>query len=334
MSTLYVVDPRARVKREGATLLVQVGGKTKLRARLDELARCVLAGQSWISRPALEGLLARGIDTVLLDRGGGYVGRVAGPEGAHVELRLAQAAAVGDSAVCLRLARAMVVAKIRNCRRVIGRTKRAKEVPGVAALLAELNAARVAAQAAETLESLRGWEGQAAALCFKALRRLFPVDLGFKRRRRRPPPDPVNALLSLGYTLVGAELAGAVRAVGLDAHLGFLHRPLRGRESLALDLLEVFRPEAVDRLTLVLLRGRHLQSKDFEPAEEAGGLRLRQESFRDYLEAYEAHMSRSALRGPQRNKRSLSLREYLHIQARELRRAIESGERFRAYLTH
>lgn len=333
MSTLYVVDPRARVKREGATLVVQIGGKTQLRARLDELARCVLAGQSWISRPALEGLLARGIDTVLLDRGGGYVGRVAGPEGAHVELRLAQAAAVGDSEVCLRLARAMVVAKIRNCRRVLSRSYRSKERPQMRDTLASLAEARSAAQQADTLDGLRGHEGYAAALHFKALSTLLPTELGFRHRRRRPPPDPVNALLSLGYTLVGAELAGALRAVGLDAHLGFLHRPLRGRESLALDLLEVFRPEAVDQLTLVLCRRGSFQAKDFEAADELGGLRLRPKAFRSYLEAYEAHMSRPALRGTHGNKRRLSLRECLLVEARSMRAAIESGAEYKPYAT-
>lgn len=182
-------------------------------------------------------------------------------------------------------------------------------------------AARQAGRAA-SLRELLGCEGRAAALYFRTLALLNRSGLAFAGRRRRPPPDPINALLSLGYTLAATELLALAEARGLDPYLGFLHQPRSGRPSLSLDLLEPFRAALVDRLTLRLVNGRMLTAGDFSPhTDEAGrtGVRLTPDGLRRYLRHYG-----EALTEPRRPG-ATSLREEMIRQVDRLAQALTSG---------
>jgi len=269
MATLYVTEQGAHLRLEQGRLLVQIDGATRTAVRLNELARVMLFGGIGVSSGALTACLDEGIDLVFLTLNGELRGRLVGTDSGDIERRLAHYEAWRDESRRLTIARAMVDAKLRNSLRLVSRCQ-AKPICALDAACQELRQARRRAKAADDLDALRGHEGHAARIYFGARRHMVRGELVFPGRARRPPPDPVNALLSLGYSLVGAELIGALTAVGLDPHLGFLHAPDFGRPSLAQDLLEEFRAGAVDRLVLKLVNRRTLRPEHFEEREEGG----------------------------------------------------------------
>jgi CRISP-associated protein Cas1 len=162
---------------------------------------------------------------------------------------------------CLRFARSVVEGRIRNGVAVLKRFRANHPEAFSQALVAEVEEALERAGACSTVDGLRGVEGSAAAAYFRCLRRMVPEDLGFEGRRRRPPRDPVNSLLSFGYVLVSNELHSLLDGIGFDPYIGFYHRLDYGRPSLALDLLEEFRPALVDRFTLALLNRRTIRKR-------------------------------------------------------------------------
>lgn len=177
-----------------------------------------------------------------------------------------------------------------------------------------------------SLEVLRGVEGSAAGRYFRSLGTLVPPGLSFDGRNRRPPRDPVNALLSFGYVLVGSELQSLLDGIGFDPYIGFYHRLDYGRPSLALDLLEEFRPALVDRFTVGLLNLGVLGLDDFQRSPE-GGLFLSQDGKRRYFAAYEKELNAPlAIDGE-----ALSYRKLFRRQAERLARTLTAGEIYRSF---
>lgn len=179
-------------------------------------------------------------------------------------MRRAQFRAADDPARALSIARSIIAGKLRNCRGLLLRAMREGMLDdeGEATHLLELSKQ---AQAATSIERARGLEGEGAATYFAAFGRLVGGNgFSFTRRVRRPPTDPVNAMLSFGYALLATAAGTAVRAVGFDAHVGYLHQERYGRESLSLDLVEEFRPIIVDALVVAMLHRRMVTPADFE----------------------------------------------------------------------
>ncbi|MCC7495843.1 MAG: CRISPR-associated endonuclease Cas1 [Fimbriimonadaceae bacterium] len=320
MRSLYITEPTAQLGLDHGRLQVRVEQTVRREVPLRDLERVVLFGYASPTRAALGALLEQGTQLCLLSPQGRLIGRWVGLEAADVELRLAQYQATLDPARSLALARPLLVAKLRNSLRLLGRHLSDHPDPLLQPRRQRLRDALRAARQAPDLDRLRGQEGRGAAAWFAAFGRLCRGSLTFQRRRRHPPPDPVNALLSLGYSLVSSELTGALAALGLDPFLGFLHRPHRGRLSLALDLLEEFRTPVADRLTLHLVNHRRLGPRDFIPA-PTGGVQLTAPALKRYLQAYEESVHRSfAYQG-----RRLTLRQAFHQQANALRHAIRDG---------
>jgi CRISPR-associated protein Cas1 len=205
------------------------------------------------------------MDTVFLSAHGRYRGRLVGKPGRNVELRLAQFEGLRDQAVALPLARALVGGKVANQRYILLRAQRESKREDLAEAIGGLR--RLGEDIAEAggVEVVRGLEGQAAAIYFANLGACLRNPLfRFEGRNRRPPRDPVNAMLSFGYTLLGALMESAVLRVGLDPLLGVFHTPEYGRPSLVLDLIEEFRPVLVDALMLRVVNRREVAPEDFE----------------------------------------------------------------------
>ena len=269
LTTLYVADHRARVSSTGAALIVTSGDGRKSKVPLNALEAVVLLGHGQLTTDALAACVARRVRVVALTRTGSVRFVVGGATGGSVHLRLAQFRASGDADRVLAISRALVAGKLQNSRRLLQQwigsatgLERA-HLTGIADHLRE-RLARL--PAARDPDHVRGIEGDAARLYFQGLGHHLDaagVGLPFLSRTRRPPRDPVNALLSFAYTLLVGRMCGAVESVGLDPQVGFLHGLRPGRPALALDLIEELRPAYADRLVMRLLTRREMTAEDF-----------------------------------------------------------------------
>lgn len=265
LNTVYVTDHRARVGRSKGSLLVTTA-EGKQRIPLEAVDTVILLGGGHITTDAIAACAERQIRVACLRRSGAIRFTVSGPRGGNVHLRVAQHRASGDGGASLEIAKCIVAAKLQSSRRVLLRWSRDGDsvIGRPLRERADLIAERIGRiSAVRDGDHLRGLEGDAARAYFAGMGMvLADSPFSFTDRNRRPPRDPVNALLGFSYGLLVTELIGALEAVGLDHQVGFLHRPRSGRPSLGLDLAEEFRP-LVDRLVVRILRRRELGPDDF-----------------------------------------------------------------------
>jgi CRISPR-associated protein Cas1 len=264
MHALAVTEQGTRLHLEGELLTLKCAEVVVRRVRLAEVREVLLFDQVEITSAALAALARRGVDVVLLSRQGYFRARLVGPQSPQAALRLAQLRRCLDESFAADVAGAMVAGKIAHQRQVLLRAQRRLREDELADALARLRLLGEQCARRPILDRLRGLEGQAAALYFGQFGKLvLAKELAFAGRSRRPPRDPVNACLSFGYTLLGNAIESELLRCGLDPMLGFLHQPQHNRKSLALDLLEEFRP-FVDTLVLRLVNRRQLGPADFE----------------------------------------------------------------------
>ncbi|HVT58026.1 MAG TPA: type I-C CRISPR-associated endonuclease Cas1c [Thermoanaerobaculia bacterium] len=293
LNTLYVTIQGAYLAKDGEAVAVRVENETRLHVPIHNLGSIVCFGQVSCS-PFLLGMCAeRGVSVAFLTQNGRFLARVQGPTTGNVLLRREQYRQADDLAASAAITRSFVTAKVANSRYVIQRALRDRpDAAGAQQLhvaVRELGYHLDQLRNGSDLDGLRGIEGSAARVYFDVFDHLLvqqKEDFFFRQRTRRPPLDNVNALLSFIYTLVRHDLVGALESVGLDPAVGFLHRDRPGRPSLALDLLEEFRPYLADRLALGLVNLRQLSKEDFERA-ESGGVVMRDEARKALLVAYQ-----------------------------------------------
>ncbi len=323
MPTLYVIEPGARLEKEYGRLLVTKADEILFRVPIQRVTQVVLVGRVGVTTPALHALLQQAVPLLLVNRSGRLKGRLQPPLAANLPLRQQQYRRNDDASFCLSLAQEIVAAKIQNQRTLALRlVRRRPDIEGVA--LPKLKAAIGQAQQAPNLQTLLGIEGLAARRYFHIYRQAFAAQWQFNKRTRRPPKDPVNALLSLGYTFLTQSMVTALEAVGLDPYLGYLHTEKYGRPSLALDLVEEFRTPIVDSLVLDLLNHKLIKSNGFEHGSAAEGTRLTPRSFRTFLRKYSNKLE-STFQSRELG-RKISYRKLFEVQARQLSRIVQGKE--------
>jgi len=302
LNTVYVTDYEARVKRSKGSLVIAAGG-TQRRVPLEGIDAVVLFGGQ-MTIDAIAACVERQVRVACLRRSGAVRFVVGGPQRGNIHLRIAQHAASADAGRSMAIARSVVAGKLQSCRRLLLRWARDADPPVARALRtrAEVVTDRLGALAsARHADHLRGIEGDAARAYFAGVGMvLADSPFPFLARNRRPPRDPVNALLGFAYGLLVTEVTGALESVGLDHQAGFLHRPRSGRPSLALDLVEELRPVA-DRFVVRTLRRRELGWDDFTVT-PGGATYLSDEGrkrfFRLWERAKEQPMEHALLRRP------------------------------------
>jgi CRISPR-associated protein Cas1 len=322
MTTLYVREPGAVIRRSGGRLMVEKEGTVLQTVRLRELERVALFGNAEMTAPAMRALLEAGVETTLLSPAGRYLGRLAPAEGKNVFLRLRQFQCHEDREFRLLLARRIVAAKLRNSRALLLRHARSHPSDALRRAAEELADRLDRLDRAASPAALMGMEGDAARVYFGGLALMIRGGLPFAGRSRRPPRDAFNALLSFTYTLLTTELTGAVAAEGFDPHVGFLHEPDYGRPSLALDLLEEFRAPVGDRLALSLANRAVLRPEHFEDLGESG-VRFTDPGRTRFLEYYYRALEVEFTDRPSGER--LTFRRLMLRQARRLRRCVEDG---------
>lgn len=294
LNTLYVTTPEAYLRLEGETLCVMVEREKRLQVPLHHLGALVCFGNVMLSPALLGRCMSEGRSVVWLDRGGRFQARAEGPVSGNILLHQAQFRAADDGSKTLELARAFLAGKLRNSRYVLLRGARDGQDDAERAVLVQ-NARLVAGHLrklphASDLDGLRGEEGDSARLYFQSLQYLIrdPArgDFAFDTRNRRPPTDPMNAMLSFLYAVVLNDCRSALETVGLDPQLGFLHAVRPGRMALALDLLEEFRSVIADRLTLTLVNRGQIQAHHFE-RRDGGAVLLNETGRKTVIAAYQ-----------------------------------------------
>jgi CRISP-associated protein Cas1 len=328
MPTLYLVEQGATLGLDGEQLVVRRDDAVLRALPLLKIEDVLVYGNVSLSTPALKKLLDRGVPVSLLTVRGRFQGRLVGPVSAHAALRRQQYRRADDARYCLRQARAHVGGKLRNARAVLQRLARGRSEPPPLALQAAERLGRHLhrAQNAPDLNRLLGAEGAASARYFRGLAALLGPEWTFERRVRRPPTDPVNVLLSFGYTLLMHKAVGAVQAVGLDPYVGALHAVDYNRHSLALDLIEEFRPLLVDSLVVRVCGDGRMVPEQFTPDEE-GGLRLSEDGVRRFVAAFEERMRTEAIHpeGADSRPGRVSYLRCLELQARRLARSLRDN---------
>lgn len=293
-NTLYVMTPQAYVHLDNATLRVDVEREKKLQVPLHHIGALVCFGNVLVSPALMHRLADEGKSLVLLDDSGRFKARLEGAVSGNILLRQAQHRSAGDAAITLNLARHCIAGKLKNSRSIVQRAARESvEVSDGADLTRiadNLAASLRAAAQAQTLDVLRGIEGEAARGYFEALNRIVKpamrADFCLNGRTRRPPLDRFNALLSFLYAMLMNDCRSALEAVGLDPQLGYLHTVRPGRAALALDLQEEFRSVLADRLALTLINRGQIGADDFDQ-HEGGAVLLSDKGRRKVVAAWQ-----------------------------------------------
>jgi len=265
MPPLYIVEQGATLSIEQRRLRVHKSGQLIAQVPLAHTTAVIIFGNATITTPAMKRLMQAGIDVVFLTQSGSYEGRLVGPLSKFGQLRHQQYALEYDATFKLRIAQSIVQAKCLNMRTLLLRYNRDLKQEAITAAVERLGLLAERSLRTTRLNALLGVEGSASAAYFHVFRLLLKREWSFEKRQRRPPPDPVNVLLSFGYTLLTRDLEASVALVGLDPYLGVLHSTEYGRPSLALDLVEEFRAIVVDSTVLRCLNMELIAPEDFSP---------------------------------------------------------------------
>lgn len=287
LNTLFVTTPTAYLALENENLCVQCDGEARLRVPLLNLEGIIQFGYPGASPALMAACAQRKIGITFLTAHGKPLAQVVSPDEGNVLLRRAQYRLADDALRAARVAGAMIAAKLLNARTVLMRGRRDHPEALRAGDETIRDMAHLARRVlkAETLEHILGIEGEGAKKYFGLLDDLVLEQkdfFAFTKRSRRPPMDPINALLSFLYTLLMHEVRSALFAVGLDSAVGLLHQDRSGRHGLALDLMEELRPVFADRLALTLINRKQLTEKDFRTT-ESGAVLLKDDARKTVL---------------------------------------------------
>jgi len=319
---IYVQEQGAIVSKKGEEIEIRSGSAPASRAKLMEISLLALFGNVQITTPTIKELCDRGIPICYFSYGGWFYGVTHGMSHKNVELRQYQFAAASDANKSATIARQFVAGKIRNCRTLLRRN--CSETPDAA--LVELARLAEVAEKQSALDTLFGVEGAAGRVYFAHFGEMLKADASavgfdFQSRNRRPPKDPVNALLSFVYALLAKTTTVTLLAVGFDPYLGFFHQPRYGRPSLALDMMEEFRPLIADSVVIGLINNQEITGDDF--IRRAGAVAIAPDARKKVIRAYERRLD--ALITHPVFGYVISYRRVLEVQARLLGRYL-SGE--------
>jgi CRISPR-associated protein Cas1 len=287
MGTVYISTDDAFIGKTDERLRVRAQKETLLDVPLIKVDGVVVLGRATVSPAALTELLERKIPLSFMTGTGRFLGRLEPELNKNIFVRAAQWQAAGETSQSLHAVRSFVRGKLKNYRVALMRAQR-EGIDGLVPAITRLEQALKPLAQTTTIDALRGLEGAGSAAYFTHFGRLIrnPA-FQFHRRNRRPPTDPINALLSFGYALLLHDVQGAINIVGFDPYLGYLHTQRYGRPSLALDLMEEFRPLVVDALVLAAVNRKALALGDFTTEPISQAVALGDEGRRQFLRLYE-----------------------------------------------
>ena len=323
MSVIYVTQPGAELGKSGERLRVRYGQNTLASLPIQTVERVVILGQAQVTAAAVRWLLETEIPLFYCTQSGRYLGTLSA--GHQDALRtVAQVNTMQDSSYRLAAGKVIVQQKLHNQRAILKKHHRQYGSSEVGAGLDLLERLQGRVQTCGSIDRVRGVEGRAGAIYFSVFDHcIYADDMSFHGRNRRPPRDPVNALLSLGYMLLLSDCVLQLHMEGLHLGVGYIHETSSKRPSLALDMMELFRQPLVDRLVLALINKKVLQSIHFTDEGEKG-CRLAPEALKTYLQYFERAITTECV--TQAAGKKVSFREMIRHTALQWRQAVEKKE--------
>lgn len=328
MSLLYLTQQGAQLRKEYGRFVVSLPDDHTVEVLIKEVEHICLFGNVHLTTSAIATCLHHQIPVVFLSQTGSYKGHLWSAENQHQALETAQYQRFSESEFQMMTARAIVQGKLWNSRQLLLKLNRRHNLATVAEAAKGINRDLSAVQQLipdlDNLDRLRGYEGTAATRYFLGLGQLIKhPDLAFIKRTRRPPTDPVNSLMSFGYTLLFNNVLSLLRVEGLNPYLGNLHRSDRPEAQLAFDLMEEFRSPIVDTLVMQLVNQNVFSLEDFTPPNEQGGVYLTGPSRKRFLQAFEKRIM-SEVQHPDSNQ-SVPYRQVIVLQIRRYKHSLKTG---------
>lgn len=312
MATLYLLEQGSKLCKESKRFIVEKDEKVLLEVPDFKINRILIFGNVNLTPQAISHILDTGIDVSFFTIYGRLRGKLCSVKSKNVYLKIAQFKRYYDEEFKVNFAKTIVEGKIKNSIALLDRYQRNHPEVDFQEYLKKLYHSIILLKNKTQLSAIRGIEGYSSALYFEVFSKMIRGKLKFSKRDRRPPKDPVNSLLSLGYSLITAEIFSLTSGFGLDPHIGFFHEIDYGRPSLALDLVEQFRLPVVDRFTLTLVNKEIITEDDFE--EKEGGVYLKEDSRKEYFTQYEKYITRSFTY----NEQEVNFRKLFQIQTQKM----------------
>jgi len=336
MSVLYALEQGAELHKRGELLVVEKFGEVIRSAHLFKIEQIIIMGNVLLTPQTIALLLEKGIDTVFLSSRGKYRGRLVAHLGKNILLRKEQFLKFLDPAFVLETAALLVKGKLSSYLTILRRFNQTLKNEKLELSLHMIRALSNKIARTKDLDELRGIEGKGTQQYFELFRQaLNSSDFYFVQRNRRPPTDPVNAMMSFGYRLLENLIHSSVNIVGMDPYLGSLHALEYGRPSLVLDLMEEFRPLLVDLLIIRLVNKKMIQLPDFyfaenpEEAEDGLPVKFTGSGMKKFITHFEKVLNREVYY-PRLNQ-TLSYRQISLEQARWMVRHIKGEEIYQSF---
>lgn len=324
MAVLYVKEQGSYVKKKDECIVVSKGTDTLLQMPVANLENIAVIGNVQITSQALQMLMTKGVDVNYFSFSGRYLGHTAAEASRNIFLRLAQYELYYNVERRLEIARSIVDNKILNQINMIRKFPFSNKEYVWQADVEKMEQHRQKLPNKQTSNEILGIEGICSNIYFGVFGKMFRCECKFQGRNRRPPKDPVNVIISLGYTFLTKEVNNALDAESFEMYLGFLHGIRYGRKSLALDIVEEFRQPVVDRLVIRLFNKRMITEFDF--SEEEGKILLNEEGFKKFCKEFERWMTDKSFSGGE-----MSFRSRIRVQVGQLKKSTQNNEKYIPY---
>lgn len=324
MTVLYIKEQGTLVQKHSERILVTKNRKNLLEIPLDNIEGITVIGKVELTTPAIHAFLEKGIDISYFTFSGKYLGSTSADTSKNIFLRLAQYNLYQTIDARTALARKIVSNKISNQIHLIRSHRWESPDSSIHEDIKQLEALQNGTKSAESTNELMGFEGKASNIYFQDYGKMFKCSCQFPGRNRRPPRDPINVIISLGYTFLTKEVSLALESESFEMYLGFLHGIRYGRKSLPLDMVEEFRQPIIDRMTLKLFNKRMIQEFDFST--DGSAIHLNEEGFQKFCREFERWMS-----DPEISGESTGYRSIIQNQARALKYAIQKKGEYEPY---
>lgn len=331
MATLYLIEQGTSLFKEHQRFIIHVPEKDKVEVLIKDVERILLFGNVNLSTPAISICLQSKINVLFLSPSGQYKGHLWSKEACNLNAELLQFKRHNNEQFQLSISKAIVTGKLLNSKQLLLRLNRKRKILSVHKAISGLNSDLEAIASVDNLDSLRGYEGIAAARYFPAFGQLITnSNFEFAQRHRQPPTDPVNSLLSFGYTLLYNNVLSLIIAEGLSPYLGNFHYGEHKKTYLAFDLMEEFRSPIVDSLVISLINKSVFKPEDFDVSVRDRGVYLTNFSRRIFLNRFEKRMNEKVAHPVFNNQ--ITYREAIQWQIRLYKRSLISNASYKAFL--
>jgi len=323
MANLYLTEQNSILRKTGDRLIVQKQDEILLDVQCHKIDAVLIFGNVQFTTQAVHELFEHGIEMAILSRRGRLIGQITSPATKNITLRVQQFEKYTDNEFRLKLSIEIVTGKINNALNVIRHFSYNHPEIDLKSETAALKISLENVKSANRIDQLLGLEGGAAKTYFSAFGKMILGEFNFTGRKKRPPTDPVNAILSLSYTMIFNEISSLLDGLGFDPYLGYFHSVDYGRASLAADLIEEFRAPIADRFTLNLINNRIVGEEDFYTNPKGAGVYLKREALKRYFIEYETMLNHEFIHP--KTKENTTFRKCFRLQAENLASTIQNG---------